>query len=65
MMGCVSGSQVSFNFARQYYNSENPLSPAEWMQVEGLNDRMVDVDSNLNYMLGQLSLVVQEFNQVG
>ena len=34
------------------------------MQVEGLNDRMVDVDSNLNYMLGQLSLVVQEFNQV-
>lgn len=33
-------------------------------QVEGLSDRMVDVDSNLNYMLGQLSLVVQEFNQV-
>merc|ERR1719412_3173023 len=33
-------------------------------QVEGLNDRMVDVDSNLNYMLGQLSLGVQEFNQV-
>ena len=44
---------------------KNPLYPAEWMQVEGLNDRMVDVDSNLNYMLGQLSLVVQEFNQVG
>ena len=33
-------------------------------QVEGLSDRMVDVDENLNYMLGQLSLVVQEFNQV-
>ena len=33
-------------------------------QVEGLTDRMVDVDSNLNYMLGQLSLVVQEFNTV-
>ena len=33
-------------------------------QVEGLSDRMVDVDQNLNYMLGQLSLVVQEFNQV-
>jgi hypothetical protein len=33
-------------------------------QVEGLTDRMVDVDQNLNYMLGQLSLVVQEFNQV-
>jgi len=32
--------------------------------VTGLTDRMVDVDSNLNYMLGQLSLVVQEFNQV-
>jgi len=33
-------------------------------QVEGLTDRMSDVDENLNYMLGQLSLVVQEFNQV-
>merc|ERR1712198_671384 len=33
-------------------------------QVEGLTDRMVDVDENLNYMLGQLSLVVTEFNQV-
>jgi len=33
-------------------------------QVEGLADRMVDVDDNLNYMLGQLNLVVQEFNQV-
>ena len=33
-------------------------------QVEGLSDRMVDVDSNLNYLLGQLSLVVREFNQV-
>jgi len=32
--------------------------------VTGLTDRMVDVDSNLNYMLGQLSLVVQEFNTV-
>jgi len=26
--------------------------------------RMGEVDQNLNYMLGQLSLVVQEFNQV-
>jgi hypothetical protein len=25
---------------------------------------MGEVDQNLNYMLGQLSLVVQEFNQV-
>merc|ERR550519_1674319 len=33
-------------------------------QVEGLTDRMGEVDENLNYMLGQLSLVVQEFNQV-
>merc|ERR1712173_419290 len=33
-------------------------------QVEGLSDRMVDVDENLNYILGQLSLVVQEFNTV-
>jgi hypothetical protein len=33
-------------------------------QVEGLTDRIVDVDQNLNYMLGQLSLVVKEFNQV-
>ena len=27
--------------------------------------RMSEVDDNLNYMLGQLSLVVSEFNQVG
>jgi len=33
-------------------------------QVEGLTDRMTEVDDNLNYMLGQLSLVVSEFNQV-
>ena len=26
--------------------------------------RMSEVDDNLNYMLGQLSLVVSEFNQV-
>merc|ERR1739848_647757 len=33
-------------------------------QVEGLTDRVADVDSSLNYMVGRLSLVVQEFNQV-
>lgn len=33
-------------------------------QVEGLTDRMSEVDENLNYMLSQLSLVVAEFNQV-
>merc|ERR1712079_58650 len=33
-------------------------------QVEGLTNRMTEVDENLNYMLGQLSLVVSEFNQV-
>merc|ERR1712142_483891 len=33
-------------------------------QVEGLTDRMTEVDDNLNYMLGQPSLVVSEFNQV-
>merc|ERR1719427_526472 len=33
-------------------------------QVEGLTDRMSEVDDNLNYMLSQLSLVVSEFNQV-
>merc|ERR1712200_94506 len=33
-------------------------------QVEGLTDRMTEVDDNLNYMLSQLSLVVSEFNQV-
>ena len=29
-----------------------------------INFRMSEVDDNLNYMLGQLSLVVTEFNQV-
>lgn len=45
-------------------NTSGPKLGAMEGQVEGLTDRMVDVDSNLNYMLGQLSLVVQEFNQV-
>ena len=30
----------------------------------GLFFRMTEVDESMNYMLGQLSLVVSEFNQV-
>jgi hypothetical protein len=33
-------------------------------KIYTLFSRMGEVDQNLNYMLGQLSLVVQEFNQV-
>lgn len=34
------------------------------MQVGKITSRMGEVDENLNYLLGRLSLVMQEFNQV-
>lgn len=53
--------KLKFN---RYVNSTSKNLGTMEGTVTGLTDRMVDVDSNLNYMLGQLSLVVQEFNQV-
>lgn len=34
------------------------------MQVSEITKRMTEVDENLNYLLGRLSLVTQEFNQI-
>merc|ERR1712071_281175 len=48
----------------EYSNKSNKNLGSMDSQVEGLTDRMTEVDSNLNYMLSQLSLVVSEFNQV-
>ena len=47
-----------------YVNNTGKNLGAMEGHVEGLTDRVADVDSSLNYMVGQLSLVVQEFNQV-
>lgn len=42
------------------------LSTMDSMQgkVSLITGRMAEVDENLNYLLGRLSLVVQEFNQI-
>jgi len=48
----------------QYSKKSNKNLGSMDTQVEGLTDRMGEVDDNLNYMLSQLSLVVSEFNQV-
>jgi len=68
MYGQVSNSisileKVKFQTEGYVNNTGKNLGKMEGT-VEGLTDRMVDVDDNLNYMLGQLSLVVQEFNTV-
>ena len=48
----------------EFSNKSNKNLGSMDNQVEGLTNRMTEVDENLNYMLGQLSLVVTEFNQV-
>merc|ERR1711983_99187 len=48
----------------EFSNKSNKNLGSMDNQVEGLTNRMSEVDDNLNYMLGQLSLVVTEFNQV-
>lgn len=35
-----------------------------FLQVSEITKRMTEVDDNLNYLLGRLSLVTQEFNQI-
>jgi len=52
------------NQTEEYTSKSNRNLGSMDSQVEGLTDRMSDVDDNLNYMLSQLSLVVSEFNQV-
>merc|ERR1719225_1318512 len=67
----LSGGQMDDNLAAKFEtitrtilsNQTDALNTLT-SKVEGLTNRMTEVDENLNYMLGQLSLVVTEFNQV-
>lgn len=54
------GGKVTYNFVfiSQYFILFYML------QVTQITERMAEVDSNLNYLLGRLSLVTQEFNQI-
>ncbi|XP_052743259.1 structural maintenance of chromosomes protein 2 isoform X2 [Bicyclus anynana] len=48
----------------RYVNGTTTTLDGMKTKVESITDRMLEVDSNLNYLLGRLSLVTQEFGQI-
>merc|ERR1711913_247170 len=57
----LSGGEMDDNLAAKFETITRTILSN---QTEALTELTSKVDDNLNYMLGQLSLVVSEFNQV-
>lgn len=47
-----------------YVNGSFKIMDSMQGKVTQMNTRMVEVDENMNYLLGRLSLVSQEFNEI-
>lgn len=64
----ISASKMSLDRLQQqteqYVNGTINTMDNMKGKVGMITDRMTEVDDNLNYLLGRLSLVTQEFNQI-
>lgn len=64
----ISSSKMSLDRLQQqteqYVNGTITTMDNMKGKVGMITDRMTEVDDNLNYLLGRLSLVTQEFNQI-
>lgn len=52
------------NQTDSYVNGSLNVMDSMKGKVVKITDRMIEVDDNLNYLMGKLSLVTQEFNQI-
>lgn len=64
----ISSSKAALDRLQQqteaYVNGTVSTMDSMEGKVTLITSRMTEVDSNLNYLLGRLSLVTQEFNQI-